>query len=112
MLTAVLFVVLVVLAFTPSIGFARPSIAKIPEWDIWDLNPVLWFPYYVAGHLRVGIDVFNDPYGRTLPPEAFMDLLVVTMLLWAAISLALNKVVALVSFRRRGPTKPLTPKSD
>jgi hypothetical protein len=106
MLTAVLFVVLVVLAFTPSIGFARPNIATLPEWDIWDLNPVLWFPYYVAGHLRVGVDVFNDPYGRTLPPEAFTDLLTVTSLLWGAISIALSKVVTLVGSRSRVRPNP------
>lgn len=98
-LTGVLLAVLAILAFTSPVGFVRPLMGWIPEvqpLDIWDLNPVLWLPYYLAGHLQVGW-----AYGLAVPPQEYLGLLALTIVFWVFVSAAVSKVVALLIFRTR-----------
>lgn len=94
-----LFLAIAFLAHTEGVGWDRSRTGGIPEYAVWDLNPVIWAPYGASGSFRVYVDVLNDPYGRTSPPQQYATLYFLTFLYWILSSLVLSKTLTLLSRR-------------
>jgi uncharacterized membrane protein YhaH (DUF805 family) len=94
-----LFLAIALLAHIEGVGWQQCHCDTFGGQVVWDLNPAIWAPYGASGSFRVNVDVINDPYGRTLPPQQYTTLYFLTFLYWILSSLVLSKTLTLLSRR-------------
>jgi hypothetical protein len=99
--------IIIVLAHFPYIGFTGERI-MIPEASAWNLNPILWFPYYLAGQTYVRGNMSKGFWNLLFPPFQYMYLYILSLIYWLFIAFLVSKFLTTNKFK----TSPFMTKSQ
>lgn len=92
-------VIIVVLAHFPYIGFTGDGRVAIPEVSAWDLNPIMWPPYYLAGHTHVQNNMYKGYWDPIIPPLQYTSLYFLSLLYWLFIAFLISKLLTWNKFK-------------
>jgi hypothetical protein len=91
--------IIVVLAHFPFIGFTGGMGLEIPEVSAWDLNPIMWPTYYLAGHTHVQNNMFKGYWDPIIPPLQYMSLYFLSIIYWLFIAFLISKLLTWNKFK-------------
>ena len=73
------FILILILAHIPGVGFQDVSGRERTEGQTWQLSPSFWVPYYASGELRVSSEGTDN---KQLPPQENGLLYFFSAVLW------------------------------
>jgi hypothetical protein len=95
----ILSIIIIVLAHFPYIGFAPDTRIMIPEVMAWNLNPILWIPYYLTGHTYVQNNTFKGYLDPIIPPLQYISLYYLSIIYWIFIAFIISKLLTMNKFK-------------
>jgi uncharacterized membrane protein len=98
-------ILIIILAHNPYIGWSVERYIAIPEESAWDLNPILWPPYYLTGHTHVRNDMYKGYWDPIIPPLQYISLYLLSLIYWLFIAFLISKLFTWNKFKNeRLPT--------
>ena len=92
-------IIIIVIAHFPYIGFTPDIRIFIPEASAWNLNPILWIPYYLSGHTYVQNNMFKGYWDPIIPPLQYMFLYFLSIIYWLFIAFLISKLLTWKKFK-------------